>query len=89
MYRLVLALMISLMLTSCAFTTWVTRGSLPTLSIPSEYLVKCPDKLPDVTSGDKESVQQNRKDHQRLYHKCREKDDALIDELTKQGVKGT
>jgi len=45
--------------------------------------------LPDAASGSKEDVQQNRKDHQAIYHRCATKDDALIDELTKQGVKGS
>lgn len=89
MFRLALALMISLALTSCAFGTWGLKGTTPTLQIPSEYLVKCQKDLPELLTGDKLAVQQNNQDKQAIYHKCRLKDDALVDELTKQGVKGT
>ena len=87
MYRLALALMICLAMTSCGFTTRATN--VQTLVIPKAYLVKCPRDLPDAVSGNKEDVQRNHKDHQQIYHQCATKDDALIDELTKQGVKGT
>ena len=88
MFRMVCALTISLALTSCAFGTWGTRGTLPTLVINKEYLVKCPRDLPELKQGDKESVQLNHKAVQEQYHRCANKDDALVDELIKQGVKG-
>ena len=57
--------------------------------IPGEYLERCQRDLPDAKDGSKETIQENRKESQRLYHKCVDKDDALIYELLKQGVKGT
>ncbi|WEU67298.1 hypothetical protein [Xanthomonas phage JGB6] len=87
MYRLVFALMICLTMTNCAFTTRAIKGQTATLEIPSDYLVKCPRDLPDAVSGKKEDIQANKKDVQQTYHSCRIKDDALIDELQKQGVK--
>ena len=87
MFRLALALTICLALTSCGYLTKATN--VQTLVIPKEYLVKCQQDLPDAASGSKEDIQQNRKDHQAIYHRCAIKDGALIDELTKQGVKGS
>ena len=89
MYRLILALTLSLMLTSCAFGSKGLRGTVPTLTIPSEYLIKCPAVLPILELGSKEAAQDNNQERTRMYHWCRQKDDALIDELLKQGVKGT
>lgn len=62
---------------------------LSTLVIPKQYLEKCPDKLPDLKEGSKEAMQDNHKQEQLQYHRCAIKDGALIDELTKQGVKGS
>ena len=88
MYRLILALVISLMTTSCGYITWATKGATSTLVIPNEYLERCPRDLPDAESGDKLAIQENKKAIQKQYHKCVDKDDALIYELLKQGVKG-
>jgi len=57
--------------------------------IPSEYLAHCPRDLPELKSGDEKSIQINRKETQLQYHRCADKDDALIEELEKQGVKGS
>lgn len=89
MYRMALALMISLALTSCSYLTGVTKGATLTLVIPSEYLERCPRNLPELKEASKEALQENRKETQLQYHRCVDKDDALIYELLKQGVKGT
>ncbi len=57
--------------------------------IPSKYLEPCAHELPELTDGSELAIQENRKETQRAYFKCVDKDDALIQELTKQGVKGT
>jgi hypothetical protein len=64
------------------------KGENSTLALPNEYLIKCQEDLPDLKKGDKESVQLHNKEVQTIYHKCSDKDAALIDELHKQGVKG-
>lgn len=89
MYRLACALMICLALTSCGSLTRVTKGQISTLIIPKEYLVKCQRDLPDAVDGSKLAIQENHKDQQGMYHRCADKDDALVDELIKQGVKGS
>lgn len=48
--------------------------------------MELPALIPPPTE---EAIQQNRKDTQRAYFKCADKDAALIEELHKQGVKGT
>lgn len=68
---------------------WATKGATSTLVIPSEYLERCPVDLPPLLEGSKEAMQENRKATQLQYHQCAQKDDALIYELLKQGVKGT
>ncbi len=65
------------------------KGATSTLVIQSEYLEKCPDTLPELTDASKEAIQNNRKETQRVYFKCSDKQGALVDELIKQGVKGT
>lgn len=82
MFQKVFALTICLTLTSCGFSTLVT----PT--IPKQYLVKCDVTLPDAKSGSKQDIQDNRKEHQGLYHTCAHRHNGLVDELEAQGIKG-
>lgn len=54
--------------------------------VPSNLLVKCPEELPDANAGDRESIQLNRKEHQRIYFDCAIPHNRLVDSLLRQGV---